>query len=80
VDLFGGTSESSPLLAGIVAIADQAAGRRLGWLNPALYELAGEGASSGIVDVTAGNNTYQFCSVPCDTAGAVTTTVIGFAA
>ena len=27
--IFGGTSESSPLLAGVVAIADQAAGHRL---------------------------------------------------
>src|SRR5882762_7243062 len=35
--LAAGTSEASPELAGIVAIADQAAGRRLGWLNPDLY-------------------------------------------
>src|SRR5437588_1332016 len=38
--LAAGTSEASPELAGIVAIADQAAGRRIGWLNPALYRLA----------------------------------------
>jgi subtilase family serine protease len=53
----GGTSESAPLFAGIAAIADQAAGRPLGPLNPYLYrayQLPGHG---GIVPVTSGNNT-----------------------
>jgi len=50
-----GTSEASPLFAGIVAVADQAAHRDLGWLNPILYSL-GDGTRSGIVDVTTGNN------------------------
>jgi subtilase family serine protease len=36
----GGTSLSSPLFAGIVADADQAAGVSLGFLNPLLYKLA----------------------------------------
>jgi subtilase family serine protease len=54
----GGTSEATPLFAGIVAIADQVAGRRLGVLNPALYALARQpSAASGIVDVTSGDNT-----------------------
>ena len=35
----GGTSVSSPLFAGAVAIADQVAGAPLGFLNPALYAL-----------------------------------------
>ena len=35
----GGTSLASPLFAGLVALADQAAGRSLGFLNPALYQL-----------------------------------------
>ena len=53
-----GTSESTPLFAGVVAIADQLAGRRLGLLNPRLYALAkDEPARSGIVDVTTGDNT-----------------------
>src|ERR1019366_9570878 len=56
----GGTSESSPLFAGIVAIADQATGHRLGLLNPALYRL-GSG-SPGIPDVTLGNTTVRFRS------------------
>lgn len=36
---WGGTSVASPLLAGVVALADQAAGASLGFLNPALYKL-----------------------------------------
>jgi subtilase family serine protease len=52
----GGTSEATPLFAGVVAIADQFAGRRLGLLNPALYRLASRGEAAGIVDVTRGTN------------------------
>lgn len=51
----GGTSEASPLFSGIVAIADQAAGHRLGWLNPILYAF-GDGARSPLTDITLGNN------------------------
>jgi subtilase family serine protease len=54
-----GTSEATPLFAGIVALADQVAGHSLGPINPALYQLAAEGAP-GIVDVTSGNNTVSF--------------------
>ena len=54
-----GTSEATPLFAGIVAIADQYAGHDLGLINPALYALSADGAP-GIVDVTKGNNTVTF--------------------
>ena len=37
----GGTSLSSPLFAGVVAVALQAAQHPLGFLNPKLYKLAG---------------------------------------
>ena len=37
----GGTSLSSPLFAGVMADADQAAGTPLGFVNPLLYKLAG---------------------------------------
>jgi len=59
--VIGGTSEATPLFAGVVALADQAAGRRLGNLNPLLYTLgAGRRAGrNGIVDVTAGDNGFQ---------------------
>src|ERR1700737_552989 len=67
-----GTSESSPLFAGIVAIADQVAGHRLGYLNDRLYRLLDQ-QPNGIVDVTIGNNTFTFCQATC-------VTVPGFAA
>ena len=54
-----GTSEATPLFAGIVALADQVAGHPLGLINPALYQLAAERAP-GIVDVRSGNNTASF--------------------
>jgi subtilase family serine protease len=54
-----GTSEATPLFAGIVALADQVAGHSLGLINPALYQLAARGAP-GIVQVTSGNNTVSF--------------------
>ncbi len=57
--VFGGTSESSPLFSGVVAVADQAAGHDLGLLNPALYAI-GDGAGSGLVDITLGNNSVSF--------------------
>jgi subtilase family serine protease len=47
----GGTSLGSPLLAGLVANAQQAHGTtRFGFLNPALYELRGN--RSAITDIT----------------------------
>ena len=54
-----GTSEATPLFAGIVALADQVAGHPLGLINPALYRLATRHAR-GIADVTSGNNTVSF--------------------
>jgi subtilase family serine protease len=60
-NIVGGTSEASPLFSGIVALADQVAGHRLGDLNPALYEMAQSGARHGIVPIFQGTNTYTFC-------------------
>jgi subtilase family serine protease len=68
-----GTSESTPLFAGVVALADQVAGRGLGLINPTLYSLASAGAP-GIVDITSGNNTVSFVQ------GGKTVTVQGFTA
>jgi subtilase family serine protease len=72
--VFGGTSESSPIFAGIVALADQLAGHRLGFLNEHLYKLEGK-RSAGIVDVRKGNNSLEFI----DSTGQ-TVNVVGFAA
>ncbi|MEU2716551.1 S53 family peptidase [Streptomyces sp. NPDC007205] len=58
-DVSGGTSEASPLFSGIVALADQAAGHRVGDINGALYTLLKQ-KNPGIVDVNDGtDNTYQ---------------------
>ncbi len=54
-----GTSEATPLFAGIVALAAQVAGHPLGPVNPALYRLAAMHAR-GIADVTKGSTTVSF--------------------
>ena len=56
-----GTSESAPMFAAIVALADQVAGHSLGFINPALYEMAAK-HDPGIVPIASGNNTVTFGS------------------
>jgi subtilase family serine protease len=58
--IIGGTSAGSPQWAGLVALADQIAGHRLGFINPTLYQLASNPSSyaSDFYDVTVGGNTY----------------------
>jgi subtilase family serine protease len=57
----GGTSASAPLWAGLVALADQYAGRHLGFVNAALYRIGRSGLyHTAFHDVTAGNNTVRF--------------------
>jgi subtilase family serine protease len=58
--IIGGTSEATPLLAGVIAVADQYAGHPLGLINPALYKIAATKGETGIVDVTTGENTVTF--------------------
>jgi subtilase family serine protease len=54
----GGTSVGSPAWAGIVALANQAAGERLGFLNGGIYKLlASDSYSQGFHDITTGDNT-----------------------
>ena len=55
----GGTSEAAPEFAGLVAIADQAAGHDLGFIDPSLYQLHQMG-SNAFIDVASGNNTVRF--------------------
>jgi subtilase family serine protease len=50
----GGTSLSSPLFAGVMALADQAAGKPHGFANPALYRLY---RTDAFRDVTAPQST-----------------------
>lgn len=47
----GGTSLSSPLFAGFMALADQRAGFDHGFANPAFYDLAGDGAFRDVLPV-----------------------------
>jgi subtilase family serine protease len=54
-----GTSEATPLFAGVVALADQIAGHPLGLINPALYRMSAT-HRWGLVDVVKGNNTVSF--------------------
>jgi subtilase family serine protease len=60
----GGTSSSSPQWAGLIAIADQMAGRDLGYINPSLYAVANNSSeyANDFYDVTHGNN--QTTSIP----------------
>ncbi len=53
----GGTSEASPTWAGIIADGNQMAGRPLGFINQALYQIsAGNQYAASLHDVTKGNN------------------------
>ena len=45
----GGTSLSSPLFAGIMALADDLSGSPHGFINPSLYKLAGSNAITDVV-------------------------------
>ena len=57
----GGTSVAAPLWAAVIALADQYAGRDLGFVNPALYRI-GRSAyyHQAFHDVTTGTNTVTF--------------------
>ncbi|WP_406111545.1 S8 family serine peptidase [Kitasatospora purpeofusca] len=58
--LTGGTSEAAPIFSGVVALADQLAGHRLGQLNWRLYGLNLLPTQwSGISDVTTGDNSWD---------------------
>jgi kumamolisin len=52
--LIGGTSMSTPLWAGLIALLNQGLGRNIGFLNPVLYQKLGP---AGILrSITQGNN------------------------
>jgi subtilase family serine protease len=54
-----GTSEATPLFAGVVALADQMAGHPLGPINTRLYQMLAQHAL-GLVDITKGDNSVAF--------------------
>jgi subtilase family serine protease len=54
----GGTSASAPIWAALIALADQYAGRHLGFVNPDLYRIGRSAAyHQAFHDITTGNNT-----------------------
>jgi subtilase family serine protease len=58
MDSQDGTSESAPMVAGVLALATQLNhGHNLGPINPVLYDILGRlGTHAGISDVVSGNN------------------------
>ncbi len=60
MDATYGTSEATPLLAGVLALATQLNAGNVGPINPVLYGVLGPaGARDGIVDVTHGNDSSR---------------------
>jgi subtilase family serine protease len=56
----GGTSASAPIWAALIALADQYTGRHLGFVNPAIYQIAhGPHYHQAFHDITTGSNTVQ---------------------
>jgi subtilase family serine protease len=62
VSAHGGTSASAPIWAGIIALADQNAGRHLGFVNPAIYRIARSSHyHQALPDITTGkSSTAEF--------------------
>jgi subtilase family serine protease len=61
VESHGGTSAAAPIWAAMIALADQYAGHHLGFVNPAIYQIArGPRYHQAFHDVTTGNNSVQF--------------------
>jgi subtilase family serine protease len=62
ISAHGGTSASAPLWAGIIALANQYAGRHLGFVNPAIYQIARSPSyHQAFHDITTGkSNTAEF--------------------
>jgi subtilase family serine protease len=61
VQSHGGTSASAPIWAALIALADQYAGRHLGLVNPAIYQIARSPRyHQAFHDITTGNNSVRF--------------------
>ncbi|MGA2972942.1 MAG: S53 family peptidase [Candidatus Bathyarchaeia archaeon] len=66
--IVGGTSAGSPQWAGLIALADQIAGRDLGYINPALYQIANIPGqyTNDFFDVTINSNGAYSASIGWD--------------
>jgi subtilase family serine protease len=69
--IFAGTSSGSPQWSAITALADQAAGHRLGFLNPTLYAIGAAGPIYNFAfhDIRTGSNAWDVAGVPGYSAG-----------
>lgn len=71
--LAGGTSAAAPLWSGVMAIADQMAGKGLGFINLTLYKLAlSNRYALDFHDITSGNNSVNSQGVNVPGYNAVT--------
>jgi subtilase family serine protease len=66
----GGTSLASPLVAGIMALADQRSGHPHGFINPALYRLRG---TTSLHDVTGGHRDLAVLRNALQATGSIVT-------
>lgn len=57
--VFGGTSVGSPVWAGLIALTDQLAHHRVGFINAALYTISHISENAFYHDITVGNNAVQ---------------------
>ena len=75
----GGTSVGSPAWAAVTALADQYAGKRLGFLNDALYTLGNSRSyASGFHDITTGNNTITIIEFNPQTGQPIPVVIPGY--
>jgi subtilase family serine protease len=73
----GGTSLSSPLFAGLMALADDLSGSAHGFINPSLYSLAGTAAITDVTHVKAADVRVDYTN-GVDAKNGTTTTVRTF--
>jgi subtilase family serine protease len=70
-ETFGGTSEASPLVAGMVVAAQQGQVVPFGFINPAIYKLVGTSALSDTLPIGDYHTTaYRGVFCPTETCGA----------
>jgi kumamolisin len=59
-NLYGGTSFAAPMWAGYLALVNQQAGTRVGFINPALYAIGNSSSfNTDFHDITSGSNGYS---------------------
>jgi kumamolisin len=66
VIVVGGTSAVAPLWAGFIALANQAAAKSHGFINPLLYSNASGANAKGFREITSGNNRPSGSSIGYD--------------